>query len=408
MLRFAPVVAGDMHTEQMRSALINYIISKQQHQNFALVLSDDIHEDETKEILKKFAVIPDLVIHQSDNLSRYQQLAASLVKQNKAFVCTCMTNECISDCINNQEQISSNIKEQDLPYLLRINKPQVAITIDDEVMGEITKTPQEIGDFILLHQDTTPSNDFASACDDMLMDISTIIQPNDYQESTIKQIHIKNSLAYDSSATYAHLPSFIQSDDKSHSIIWLLEQGYLPDAIINYLLQLSGKTEDEIFTLPDAIEQFDLKSISKTPPKFEIEQLRDINTQHIKQMDNKKLSTLFGFADESIGRLAKLYLTQSSTIEEIRANIERIFAPKKIDSNDLKQLQTISELIINADMFDTLDKLKEYLSKKSTMTSKELSSALHLLITGSQNSPNLDEIYSLIKPYITQIVKLEP
>jgi len=418
MFRFALSPTEDMHIGDMRVALINYILSRQKGEPFALRIEeiDKEHnlegkDQEIKDILKKFAIEPEMIFYQSENLSRHQQFATSLLESNKAFACICRPEEnkpyrCSGKCRENQQEVKSHISKEKTPYVIRINIPDSPVTFIDSIKSEITSTPEEIDSFIILQADTTPTDDFSTACDDMLIDISMIIRAEEYLSNTPSQIHIKKMIGYPKQIQYAHLPP-IDSNGDQYSIKYLLEMGFLPDAIINYLLQLGNKTNEEIFTLPDAIEWFDLNNISKYPVKFDIDKLRFINKQHLLRMDDKKLSSLFDFADADIGKLIKIYLDEASTINELCSKIEPIFAPKRLVDKHASQMQTISSIIIDAPMFNQFEQFKEYIVEKSGLNGETLLDPLRILMTGASSGPELSDIYSLIKPYITQIVKIE-
>jgi len=195
--------------------------------------------------------------------------------------------------------------------------------------------------------------------------------------------------------------------DSASSVIWLLEQGFLPDAIINYLLLLGNKTPVEVFTLPEAIEWFDLKNISKAPAKFDIDKLRFLNREHIKRMDSKELSKIFGFADSDIGELAKVYLEESSTIFEIEDKIKNILAPKKCSESWAEEMKTLSKTILKAPMIDDFNEFKNYLIKESGLKGKKLFKPLRLLLTGQESGPELSSIYPFIKPYLLEVARCE-
>ncbi len=419
----------------MRVALMNYIISRQRDEPFILRIEDmqkeeniDGKDGETKDIMKKFAIEEDQLFYQSDKLSLHQKLATSLLEQGKAFACICTPEELEANkknakannkeykykekCSNNQEAIAKQIKKNNIPFVLRIHKPKDTIKFHDLIRGDISMAPNEVDSFVILRADGTLTYDFATACDDMLMDISLIIRKEEYFNSTPKQIHIKQSLAFEKDTKYAHLPSILNDNSKnisdvndSVSIKWLLEEGFLPDAIINYLLSLGDKTPQEIFLLPDTEKWFDIKNVSKTPIKFDIDRLRFINRKHLEMMDNKTLSSLFNFADVDIGKLAKVYLGKLSTLNELKAKIKIIFTPKSYYGEWAEQMKIISRLIIDAPVLDTFNELKKYISEKSGLTNKELLKPLGLLITGEENEAKLSEIYPYIKPYITEIVR---
>lgn len=416
MLRFGLLPTKELDIVDIRIALISYIVSRQRAEPFALRLEDiGIQKDEKtneqniKDILKKFAIEPEMIFFQSENIRRYQQFAISLLEQNKAFICTCAyskEHECMNQCQKNQTQIKADVNNTDTPYVVRLQNSTSSIGISNMPKSDAVSTTDDTRDFVILYSDATATHNFSRACDDMLQDISMVITDQDSSSDSIEQIHITNSLAYTKEIEYAYLPVISTTDNKS-SIKWMLEMGFLPDAIINYAIQLGVETKDDIFTLPDAIGWFKLEQITEVKNKFEIEKLRSINRKHLLQMNDKKLSMLFGFADPSIGKLAKIYLREFSTINELRGKIEAIFTPKKLDHKLKSSMKIVSSIIMDAPIFDNLQQLEEYLQKQSKIDMKELEKIVALLVTGSSDYLYLGEIYLQIKPYITEIVKIE-
>jgi len=423
MLRFAPSLTGDMNINSMRIALINYIISRKKNEQF-IVRIEDIDKEkniegidqETLDIMKKFSIEQDQLFYQSDNLGRYQQFALSLLGQKKAFACICTTEEfqykCNGNCMINLEDISKRIKDENLPYVIRINIPKEPIEFIDIIKGRIITQPNDIDSFVILEANGNPTYDFAASCDDMLSDISTVIRSEEYLENTPRQIHIKSSLGYKAETKYAHLSSISNRSDKktsfkddTYSIKWMIKKGFLPDAIINYLLLLGNEVPYEIFTLPEAIEWFDLTVMSKNPVRFDIEKLRSINREHLEIMDDKLLSKIFNFADADIGKLLKIYLQECSTINELDCKIKAIFTKKEASGELAEEISMISDIIISAPAFNSFTDFKSYILDKSGLDSKRLFKPLRMLMTGAQNGPELSEIYPLIRPYITEIVR---
>jgi len=216
----------------------------------------------------------------------------------------------------------------------------------------------------------------------------------------MRQMHIKNLLGYPIS--YAHLP-MLQSDSDSGSIRWLLEQGFLPDAILNYLIALGNDTPKEIFTLPEAMEWFDLTQISSSPVKFDIDRLRFINREHLRMMEDKKLSSIFGFADSDIGKLVKCFLAEASTIGELEPKIKAIFSPKEMGGEWGEEMGIIADIIARAKPFGEYQAFREHLIAQSGLTNESLEMPLRLLLTGGEDGPKLGEIYPFIKSYILEI-----
>jgi glutamyl-tRNA synthetase len=193
--------------------------------------------------------------------------------------------------------------------------------------------------------------------------------------------------------------------DNASSLKWLFEEGFVPDAILNYLLLLGNSkvAPKEIFTLPEAIEWFDLTKISKSPAKFDIDKLRFINREHLRMMDDRQLSTLFGFADADIGKLAKLYLEEASTIKELERKILPIFKPKDFTGEWGKEMKILSDLIFDAPAFDEFDAFKIHIMKESGFEGKNFFKPLRYLLTGAGNGPETSDIYPLIKSYILEV-----
>ena len=433
MLRFAPSPTGDMDIENLRVAIFNYMVAKQKDVNFIVRIEDTDKErnitgkdTEIMEILEKFALSHDSVSHQSDNLHIHQTLAIRLLEEKKAFVCTCTPEQLNAD----REEAKNNkviyrysgrcsyvgaeelkkLKEDKTPFVVRIKTPDAPIVNHDLIKGDIETAANEVDSFVILKTDGTPTYNFACACDDMISGVSLIIRSEEHLSNTPKQKHIKTLLGYEQETDYAHLPIILNSEgekmnmhDEASSVKWLFEQGFIPDAIANYLILLGNKTPTEIFTIPEALEWFDLSNLSKSPVKFDIDKLRFINREHLKRLDDKLLSTLFGFADEKIGKLAKLYLEEASTINELESKIKLIFAPKDFEGEWGAQMQTLEEIIQNAPMIDDFNEFKAYIMKESGLQGKDFFHPLRLILTGAEHGPELSEIYPLIKPYLLEV-----
>ena len=434
MLRFAPSPTGDMHIGNLRVAIINYIVAVQNKTGFIVRIEDTDKErnvegkdQEILQILEKFSLPHDQLFYQSANLHIHQNLAIKLLEEKKAFICTCTPEDLEREretakrdgiayrysgkCENKTQTEIEEIKNSNTPFVIRIKKPDNEISFMDLIKGSITAKPNEVDSFVILRNDSTPTYNFACSCDDMLTDIDTIIRGEDHLSNTPKHIHIKNSLGYDKDTKYAHLPIILNNENKkmskrddASSVKWLFEQGFLPDAIINYLLLLGNKTPTEVFKLPDAISWFDLKNISRSPAKFDIDKLRFLNREHLKAMDDKTFSALFGFSDDQIGKLGKLYLEEASTLNELRPKIKAIFAPKNFDNEWANEMRTISDLLHNAPYIETYDEFKSYIIENTGLKGKNLFKPLRLLLTNAEHGPELSDIYKYIRSYLLEVI----
>jgi glutamyl-tRNA synthetase len=413
MLRFAPSPTGDMHIDILRVAIFNYLIAQQQNEQLLVRIEDGNKEQnitgkdtEIMMILEKFALKHDAVFHQSEHLNLHQTLALRLLQDEKAFVCKCTPKEdesdfpCSGACENLKPEDYAQLKKSAEKFVVRIKQPKEKIGFDDIIKGNIKTTPDEIGSFVILKTDASPTDDFAIAVDDMMSDISLVIREEEKLSTTAKQIHVKRLLGYENVTEYAHIPTITNNV----SVKSLFEEGFIPDAILNYLLLLGNPdAPKEIFTLPDAIEWFDLSKISKSAVAFDKEKLRSINREHLKMIDDKKLSTLFGFADADIGKLAKVYLQECSTINELEAKIRPIFLPKDFSGEYGEKMKILEKIINQAPYFENYDTFKEHIINKSGLEEKDLLIPLQYLLTATGDGPELSEIYPYIKFYLLEV-----
>ncbi|MBL6972828.1 MAG: glutamate--tRNA ligase, partial [Sulfurimonas sp.] len=343
-------------------------------------------------------------------------MALQLMHEKKAFSCFC-SDEWLDKKRDESKEKQEAYRYDDAcanlpaelvidnmnPFSIRINKPTEEIIIKDHIKGEVTVKPEELESFVIMRQDKTPTYDFACAVDDMLNDISIVIHSEEYMSNTPKQEHIRSSLKYDKKIEYAHLPNLLNAD--TLSVKWLLEEGFLPEAISNYLISTGNKPPKEIFTLSEALEWFSLENISKSPAGFDIDILRHINSEHLKMLDAKELSRYVGFADEEIGHLARVYLEEVSTTKELKSKIKAIFDSKEIPQEFTEPSALIVKTIKSAPYFEDYNDFKNYTLKESGLKEEDLSKALPYILTGTGDGPDIAEIYKYIKNYIGEIVK---
>ena len=433
MLRFAPSPTGDMHIGNLRVAIFNYIVSKQLNEGLIIRIEDTDKErniegkdKEILEILNLFSIEYKSVFYQSENLKYHQKMALQLMTQKKAFACFCsdskleeLKKESIKKGIAFRydgfcETLSDEtVLNTNAPFTVRLKKPDHNIKFTDLLKGDFEYAPFDIDSFIILRQDKTPTYNYACSVDDMLMDISMVIRGEDHVSNTPKQIHIRESLGYTKEIKYVHLPIILNAStgkkmskrDDASSVKWLIDEGFLPSAIANYLVLMGNKTPTEIFTLEEAISWFKIENVSKSGARFDIDKLRFINRKHIELLDDMRLSKILGFADNDIGKLAKLYLEEASTIKEIKSKLNNIFSQKSTLEGFEQESQTIKEVLKNSPYFENYDDLKDYVVQKTELKGKNLFKPLRYILTGVENGPNLTDIYPFIKNYIGEITK---
>ena len=432
MLRFAPSPTGDMHIGNLRVALFNYILSVQREEPLLIRIEDTDQErnipgkeKEIFEILALFGIEYQEHQLQSNNIRFHRAMALQLLQHKLAFNCFCSP-----EALDAKREAAKAAKiayrydgacenlppeaviDNQSPFTVRLKKPTHPITVTDIIKGESTFTPDDIDSFILMRADKNPTYNFACAVDDMLADVSMIIRGDDHLSNTPKQIAIHEALGYTKKIEYAHLPIILNDEgkkmskrDDASSVKWLLEEGYLPEAISNYLILMGNKTPTEIFSLKEAIKWFDLKTLSKAPAHFDIDKLKFINREHLKGLDPKELSRYVGFADTEIGLLAKVFLEEAGTLKELRAKIGAVFAPKNVPSEFKEGCETLRDLTLKAPHYDDFEAFTGYLMQQSGLKGESFFKPLRILLTGAEHGPELADLYQHMKNYIKEVVK---
>ncbi|MBZ7941505.1 glutamate--tRNA ligase [Campylobacter molothri] len=431
MYRFAPSPTGDMHIGNLRVALFNYICAKQKNTYFVLRIEDtdkarniEGKEEEIKQILSLFGISWQEYYIQSENLKFHRQMALKLVSEKKAFACFCTEKE-----LEEKKELAKqqgkpyrydgtcekladiDILECEKPFVIRLKKPDKTIEFLDLIKDKLSFEPDNIDSFVIMRTDKTPTYNFACAVDDMLENITCIIRGEDHVSNTPKQEHIRQSLGYDQKISYAHLPIILNeqgvkmSKREAHSSVkWLLEQGILPSAIANYLLILGNKTPCEIFTINEAISWFDINKISKSPAKFDLKKLLQINREHIKLLENSKLNEILN-STRDLADLAKFYTQEASTIKELKEKIHAIFSPKDYLEFE-KECKILKEILNGIELFEKYDDFKGYLLQKSGLKGKNFFMPLRIILTGNIHGPELSDLYPHIKNFIHELARI--
>lgn len=307
--RFAPSPTGYMHIGNLRTALYCYLIAKHYHGDFILRIEDTDQQREVQgaidmiyQVLQDTGLIPDEDTQkggpfapyiQSQRLDIYQHYAHQLIEKGGAHYCFCEhETEDVDPCryLSHQE-IQKQLQNQ-VPYVIRQTIPQKGKTaFDDEIYGHIEVDNQTLNEGILMKSDGYPTYNFAHVIDDHLMQISHVVRGNEYLSSTPKYNLIYQAFGWDI-PTYIHLPSVHKDEthklSKRHgdaSYQDLKNQGFLPEAILNDLVLLGwSPQENEILSLQDMIQQFDIQHISKAPAIFDMEKLKWINGVYLRKM----------------------------------------------------------------------------------------------------------------------------
>ena len=411
-----------MHLSDLRVALFNYICAKQTGKQLVVRIEDTEKErtiegkdHDILDMLELFGISYSQLYYQSNNFKYHLQFASTLLDKKRAFICFCSEKELEAKrekakaegkayhydgtCENlSNEEILNTPK----PFVIRMKKPVSAFSFEDQIKGEISFEPDTVDAFVIMKADKYPTDIFASACDDMLQGITTIIRNEKHMTNTPRQELIRRNIGYAQEILHAHLPMMLNDDS---SVRWLLDQGFMPEALLNYLILLGNHTPVEIFTLEEAISWFDITAISKFPMSFEIEKLRFINKEHIKRMSDMELSKRIGYACDNIGKLAKLYTEKVSTTHEIKQKIDALFAKKEPYAAFENESNLLQKLILTAPYFETFDEFIAYLSEKSALRGDPFFKPLRFWLSGADDGLELAFVYPLIKNYLKEIVR---
>ena len=381
-----------MSINDLRIALLNHICAKQAGEQLIVRIEDgdkthliEGKDQEMLEMLELFGISFSQLYYQSSNFKYHLQFASTLLDTKKAFICFCPYEDETSPCLGACEHLSpEEILNIAKPFVIRMKK------LDDNLA--------------IMRTDKYPTYPFACACDDMLQGVTTIIREVEQEHAAPKEEHIRKSIGYEQALHYTHVPLLLCSNEQS-DVKGLLDQGFMPEAIVNYLILLSNPTPVEIFTLEEAISWFDITKLSNAPVPFNSEKLRAINIEHIKRIPDMELSKRIGYACENIGKVAKLYTQEVSTTQEIKQKVDALFAKKALCHGFEKESQRLQELILNAPHCEDFDAFQAYLSDKSGLTEEAFSKPLYFWLSGMDHGPKLALLYPLIKNYLKEIVR---
>ncbi len=316
--RFAPSPTGYLHVGSVRTALYNWLFARQNNGKFILRIEDTDVQRSTKESID--AILDGMKwlglnwdegpYFQSKRLDIYKTFAENLVKEGKAFYCFCTEEEIRQKkeeakakkiqykydgkCKNlSLKEIEDNLRAgKKFVIRLKVEQDRV-IKFNDIVRGEIEFNTSTIDDFIIIKSDGFPVYNFAVVVDDALMKITHVIRGDDHISNTPKQILIYEALGF-KIPYFAHLPMILGPDgsrlSKRHgatSIQQFRKEGYLPEALLNYLARLGWAYDDkqEVFSIEELIQKFDLKKVSKRAAVFDYKKLSWLNGLYIEKLD---------------------------------------------------------------------------------------------------------------------------
>ena len=403
--RFAPSPTGRMHVGNLRSALYEFLIAKHEGGDFMLRIEDTDQErfvEGAVDIIYRTLAETGLVHDegpdkdggygpyvQSERMKTgiYMKYAKELVEKGEAYYCFCdkerlstLKTEVVEGkeimiydkhCLSlSKEEVEANLAAGK-PFVIRQNIPnEGTTTFHDELYGDITVENAELDDMILIKSDGYPTYNFANVVDDHLMGITHVVRGNEYLSSAPKYNRIYEAFGWEI-PVYVHCPLITNEEHQKlskrsgHSSYEdLLEQGFVTEAIVNFVALLGWSPQDnqEIFSLPELVKAFDYHHISKSPAVFDITKLRWMNGEYIKKMDpevfyEKALPYMKQVLkrDYNFRKIAGMVQTRIETFPDIPALIDffeevpeydsAMYCHKKMKTNEETSLAVLKEVL---------------------------------------------------------------
>ena len=425
--RFAPSPTGRMHVGNLRTALYTYLIAKHEGGDFILRIEDtdqERHVEGAEDIIYRTLAETGLVHDEGPDKDGgygpyvqserqkagiYMEYAKKLVEKGEAYYCFC-TQERLNTlkktvngeeimvydkhCLHlSKEEVEANLKAGK-PFVIRQNNPKEGTTtFHDEIYGDITVDNAELDDMVLIKSDGYPTYNFANVVDDHLMKITHVVRGNEYLSSSPKYNRLYEAFGWQV-PIYVHCPTITNEEHKKlskrsgHSSFEdLLEQGFLTEAIVNFvaLLGWSPANNQEFFTLEELVKEFDYHNMSKSPAVFDMTKLRWMNGEYIKKMD-----------DDKFFEIAKPYL---------EAVIKKPLNLKKIAGMVKTRIETLLDIADQIDFFEEMPEYSAdmYVHKKMKTTKENSLETLKevLPILEAQDDFSNDALFEALSKYVS-------
>ncbi|KMQ77820.1 Glutamyl-tRNA synthetase [Candidatus Burkholderia pumila] len=447
--RFAPSPTGFIHLGNIRSALYPWAFARKMKGVLVLRIEDtdlerssDASVDAILEGMSWLGLnFDEGPFYQMQRMDRYREVLAQMMEKGLAYHCYMSTEEL--DTLRERQRVAGEKPRYDgiwrpepgkmLPPVPEGVKPVIrfrnplmgAVTWDDAVKGRIEISNEELDDLVIARPDGTPTYNFCVVVDDLDMKITHVIRGDDHVNNTPRQINILLALGGDV-PVYAHLPAVLNEQgekmSKRHgamSVTGYRDNGYLPEAVVNYLARLGWSHGDaEIFSREQFVEWFDLEHIGESPAQYDGDKLKWLNAHYIKEADNARLADLArsflaeaGIGAEVVDRGAPLdqvvglLKDRASTVKDIADNAAMFYREPVIDADALTQHVTDAVKPAIADLRGALadaDWTKEAIAAalKATLGAHklkmpQLAMPVRLLVAGTTYTPSIDIVLML-------------
>ena len=455
--RFAPSPTGYLHIGGARTALFSWAYARKLGGTFILRIEDTDLERSTQESAQAILDGMDWLnldydegpFYQMQRMNRYKAVLQQMLEEGKAY--HCYTSPAELDALREAQRARGEKPRYDghwrpeqgkvLPTppegvkpVVRFKNPAHGVAAwDDLVKGKIVFENSELDDLIIARADGTPTYNFCVVVDDLDMGITQVIRGDDHVNNTPRQINILKALGA-AIPQYAHVPMILGSDgerlSKRHgavSVMQYAEDGFLPEALINYLVRLGwSHGDEEIFSVKQFVEWFDLRHISKSAAQFDPEKLRWLNQHYIKLADNTRLAELVrkhlaerGVQVSAAPRLEAviaLYKDRAATLLELADEAEVFYieihpAQELLDAHLAPEvLPALRELAgrfadVAWEVPALVALIKEMLAKHN-LKMPRLAMPLRVMLVGQTHTPSVDAVLALF-PRETVLARME-
>ncbi|MGI9291059.1 MAG: glutamate--tRNA ligase [Gammaproteobacteria bacterium] len=442
--RFAPSPTGYLHIGGVRTALFSWLHARRHGGKFVLRVEDTDRERSTQEsidiILEGIQWLgldwDEDPVYQSQRFGRYREVAEELLVQAKAYRCYCTKEEL--DELREQQMAAGRNPGYDgrcrdrteplagVDSVIRFRMPDTgSVTIHDLVRGEVIYENNMLDDLVIMRADNTPTFHFCNVIDDADAGITHVIRGDDHLNNTARHVHMIEAMGFNMPA-FAHLPLIMGEDgaklSKRHGAVNVLEyqeQGYLPDAMVNYLARLGWSHGDqEVFSRDELISLFDIADVNQSASRFNSEKLAWLNQQYIMAAEPESLVPLLLEQFEKVEidpaqgpdllAVIEVYRERAVTLRELAASVRYLYedgapldegaAKKQLRSVVLEPLQSLRNAWADIDDWskENIHAAMTQVCEQHELKFGKIGQPVRVAVTGAGMSPSIDATVELV------------
>lgn len=442
--RFAPSPTGYLHVGGARTALYCWLYAKNKQGTFILRIEDTDRERSTQEAVDAILASMEWLgldynegpFYQTQRFDRYAEVVQQMLDNGTAYRCYCSKErleKLREDLTAAKEKprydgLCRNLTDADItqPHVIRFKNPtEGAVVFDDGVRGLVEISNDELDDLIIARTDGTPTYNFTVVVDDADMKVDIVIRGEDHIANTPRQINILKAIGA-KVPQYAHIPMILGSDGKrlskrhgAVSVMQFRDDGYLPEALLNYLVRLGWSHGDqEIFSRQEMIDSFDLQHISKSPAAFNTEKLNWLNQHYMKTLPAEEVATHLEWQLQRMGvdysqgpalaAVVKAHCDRCKTTLEMAERAQFYFCdtvtldPEAAAKHLIPEVKPVLDALLqrfeqqNDWIATELHNVLAEIAAQFTLGLGKIAQPLRVAVTGNTTSPSIDVTLELI------------